>query len=146
MKKAVCIAVCLWTLLLVCGCGAKEQNDMENKNVQTVTIVNDVRIADVWILSDTQQNRKTTVWGTATAAGVKTGESRQAPLCEPGDDGLYLLRMIDTEGYFYSASGITLNAGWTIRVQGDELQTVTAEVADENGVLRNTYKVFSAKL
>ena len=148
MKKSVCIAVCLWTLLLFCGCGAKEQNNMEIKNERTVTILNDVQIADVWILSDTQQNRKTTVWGAATAAGVKTGESRQAPLCEPGDDGLYLLRMIDVDGFYYSASGVTLNAGWSIRVQMQEndLQSVSAEVSDESGVLQNTYTMFAAKL
>ena len=112
----------------------------------TVTFINGVMEADVWILPATEQNRKTTVWGTATAAKVQTGERREVPLCEPGDGGLYLLRMIDSEHFFYSAGDITLQAGWTMEVKGADLHSVTLEVTDEHGVLNNTYEVFAARL
>ena len=119
---------------------------MEVTNSATITIINDVKEADFWILPQTQENQKTTLWGTATAAKVQTGESRQAILSEPGDGGLYLLRMIDADGFFYSADGIILRSGWVIRIKGNDRHEVTAEVTDENGALDNTYAVFSARL
>ena len=112
----------------------------------TVTFVNGVRDADVWILPETAENLKTTLWGTATAAKVATGERRETPLCAPGDDGLYILRMIDTDHFYYSANGITLQPGWTLEIKGAELHHITLEVTDENGVLNNSYKVFAARL
>lgn len=119
---------------------------MNSQNEPTVTFINGLRDADVWILPETKENLKTTLWGKATAAGVKTGERRKAPLCEPGDGGLYILRMIDTDRFFYSAGGITLRAGWTMEVRGAGLHAVTLEVTDENGVLNHSYKVFAARL
>ena len=89
---------------------------------------------------------KTTVWGTATISKIKTDESRQFSLCEPGDDGLYILRMIDTESFYYSADGIALEEGWTLRIEGNDLWSIVVEVLDESGVLQNTYEVFSARL
>lgn len=146
MKKAVCIAVCLLTLLL-CGCTKKEQNDMKTiKSSRTVTFVNGMPDADVWILPETEQNLKTTVWGTASASEVKTGESRPTPLCEPGDNGLYLFRMIDVDGFYYSVSSVTLQAGWRMQIKGEDLHAVVLEVTDENGDLQNAYTVFAARL
>ena len=145
-QKAIWIAVSIITLLLLCSCRAKEQTEMEKPNPQTVTFVNGVQDADVWILPQTAENLKTTLWGTATASKVQTGESREAPLCEPGDDGLYLLRMIDTDHFYYSVNGITLQAGWTMRLAGEDMHSVTLEVTDENGALNGTYKVFAARL
>ena len=149
MKKALFIIVWLLALTVLCGCTEKEQDNMETTGItsdKTVTVINGVSDADVWILPDTEANRKTSLWGTATVSKIRTGESRQAPLCEPGDGGLYLLRMIDADGFYYSASGVTLGDGYTVRISENELRAVTAEVADENGVILNTYEVFSARL
>lgn len=144
MKKAVLIFVCLFTLLL-CGCNLKEQSDMDNKN-GTVTVINKVKDADIWILPQTEKNLKTTVWGTATVSKLKTSESCQATLCEPGDDGLYIFRMIDTDSFYYSANGIKLKSGDTIEIKENEEQAYALEVRDENGKVKNTYEVFSARL
>ena len=146
MKQAVLIVACLFTLLLLGSCQTKEPNNMTNNKQETVTFINRVKEADVWILPDTQANRKTTLWGTATAAKVKTDESREAPLPEPGDDGLYLFRMIDADGFYYSANGVKLQANWSVTIRADDPHTVTLEVTDETGTLQNTYAVFSAKL
>jgi len=140
MKKAV---IYLITMLLLGGCSAKST---DSGNGKTVTFINGVKDADIWILPETEKNLKTTVWGTATASGVKTNESRKAPLCDAGDDGLYIIRMIDADNIFYSADGIALEAGWTVRITGDDLQSVKVEVADENGVLKSTYDAFAASL
>lgn len=140
MKKTV---IYLLTMLLLCGCKASRTASASNK---TVTFINEVTDADVWILPETEENLKTTLWGTATVSEIKTGESRKAPLCDAGETGLYIIRMIDADNIFYSADGITLEAGWTVRVTGNDLKSVTAEVTDENGVLKNTYDVFAASL
>ncbi len=144
MKKAFSVALCLLILLLLCSCKAKEQNNMNTD--KAVTFINGVTEADLWILPKTQENLKTTLWGTATAASIGTGESRQVPLCEGGDDGLYLIRMIDTDKFYYSANDVTLKEGWTLEVKEHEYHRVTLEVKDENGKTNNTYEVFSAKL
>lgn len=145
MKKIIIITICLLMTVLY-SCKAEEAENMEVTNSATITVINDVKEADFWILPQTQENQKTTLWGTATAAKVQTGESRQAFLSEPGDGGLYLLRMIDADGFFYSADGIILRSGWVIRIKGNDRHEVTAEVTDENGALDNTYDVFSARL
>jgi rhodanese-related sulfurtransferase len=113
---------------------------------QTVWFLNGVKDADVWILPQTESNLKTTVWGTATASKVQTGERRETSLCAPGDGGYYMLRMIDAEHFYYSANSITLKAGWTLEIKGDDLHSVTLEVSDENGALVSTYEVFAARL
>lgn len=146
MKKSVFIIVLLLAALLLGGCKEEEQSSMEIKSNKTVTFVNELKEADVWILPQTEKNLKTTVWGTATAAKVKTAESVQAPLCEPGDDGLYIFRMIDSDSFFYSADGIALEDGWSIKIKEPDVMETELEVSDENGVLKNTYKVFSARL
>ena len=112
----------------------------------TVSFINEVKEADVWILSDTKENKKTTVWGKATVSKVKTGESRKAELCEAGDNGQYIFRMIDADSFFYSADGINLEPDNILKIKENDSQSVILEVTDENGALKNTYKVFKARL
>lgn len=146
MKKSALAVVFLLALLLLCSCKKGEQSNMELSDNKTVTFVNRVNEADLWILPKTEKNLKTTVWGTAAASKVKTGESRQVPLCDPGDGGFYLIRMIDTDSFYYSANDVALEAGWTIEIKQNDTHQVTAEVKDENGALKKTYEVFSARL
>lgn len=154
MKQAVLIAVSFLLLLFLCGCETEGTvESMTNQNTesisvcsQTVTVISGVTEADVWLIPDTQANRATSLWGTATASGVKPGEIRPVPLCEPGDNGCYLLRVIDVDGFYYSANGVTLNDGWRLEIKAGDANAVTAEVTDENGVLQHTYEVFSARL
>ncbi|MBR3149162.1 MAG: hypothetical protein IKF64_03250 [Eubacterium sp.] len=145
-KTAASIFLCILVLLLLCGCNAKEQNNMEAINGKTLTIINEVNDANIWILPRTQENLKTTLWGTATASDVKTGESRQAPLCDAGDDGLYIFRMIDTDKFYYSADSLVLEDGCTMRIKEKDIMTYELEVSDKNGEIKNTYEVFCARL
>ncbi|MCR5636864.1 MAG: hypothetical protein K6F76_06805 [Clostridiales bacterium] len=146
MKKTVLIVGCLLTLLFLCSCETEEQKDMQVTHNRSIIFINEVNDADVWILPQTGENLKTTVWGTPTISKAKTGESRHAPLYDAEDDGLYILRMIDTDGCFYAADGIKLEPGWTIEIKGNVLELITVEVKDEKGVLTGTYDVFAAKL
>lgn len=139
-------AACLLALLLLSGCHPKEDIEMEIPPTRTVTFVNAVREADAWILPRTPAILKTTVWGTPTVPKAKPGESRPAPLGEPGDDGLYVFRMIDSEGFFYSADALALEDGWTVKIKSDDLQAISIEITDSNGVLQHTHAVFSARL
>ena len=96
MKRAVLVAVCFLFLLLFCGCQKEEQDAAETEKPETiaVTFVNGVEEANVWILPMTEENLKTTLWGTATAK-TKEGERCRVPLCDPGDDGLYIPHLHD---------------------------------------------------
>ena len=146
MKRVVFFAVCVLISLLLCSCKPKEQNNMNPSNAKTVTFVNEVREADVWILPETAANLKTTVWGTAVIAKAPVGEARTAPLDPPGDEGHYIFRMIDADHFYYSANGITLEDGWTLTVRGSDLHSVSLEVLDSAGALQQKYEVFAARL
>ncbi|MBO4897810.1 MAG: hypothetical protein J5590_05895 [Clostridia bacterium] len=143
MKKTVLVLLCLFAALL-CGCDKKEQNIMETKSGKTVSFINNACGADVWILPETEENLKTTVWGTATVSKTETGESYEAQLAAA--DGSYIFRMIDTEEFFYSANGIELENGWTLQIKSENSDSVILEVSDGNGALKKTYEVFKARL
>ncbi|MBR4720897.1 MAG: hypothetical protein IK057_03965 [Clostridia bacterium] len=140
MKKSI---IYLITMLLLCGCNA---TGTDNAKSNTVTLINEVKDADIWILPKTEENLKTTVWGKATVSGIKINETCKAPLCEAGENGFYIIRMIDTDNIFYSVDDLVLKSGWTVRIMGDDLQSVKLEVMDESGVLKNIYDVFAASL
>lgn len=146
MRKAILIAICLVMLAALCACGGSENEITEPLSSKTVTFINGIADADVWILPETQENLKTTVWGKATLPGIKAGESREFTLCEPGDDGLYILRVIDNGGFFYSANGIALDDGTTLRITGDDRQSFKAEVTGPGGTVTGEYELFSARL
>ena len=146
MKKVIMILLCVLTMLLLCGCKTEEQNDMKGKSIGTVTFTNGVTETDVWILSDTESNRKTTLWGTASISGIRTDESREAALCEPGGEGLYLARMIDVNKFYYSANGVRLEDGWALQISEQADGTYTLEVRDKAGQTQGSYEVFCARL
>ena len=150
-KKSLLLAACALIGALLCGCGKTEQTVPADpkpspESGAAIVFVNGLEQADVWILPETEKNLKTTVWGTATVSKVKTDESRQAELCEPGVDGLYLFRMIDTDSFYYSANGISLEDGWTVEIKENDLNNYSLEVRDKNGKTQKTYDVFSARL
>lgn len=147
MKKWIALALVLAAVFALASCGknAKEQN-MEKTAAKTVVFTNNIQDASIWILPETKENLETSLWGTATAADVKTGESRSVGIGEPSDGGTYIFRMIDTDEVFYSADGLTLEDGWTLQISGDDLHSVTVVVTDANGETIGAYEVFVAKL
>ena len=146
MKKALIFILCLITPLVLLSCSANESENIKTKAVGTFTVINDIKEADIWILPETAENNKTTVWGKADVSKIQRGESRSVPLYETGGKGRYILRMIDTDSFFYSANGIELKPDYTLRIKETETKTIVAEASDENGMLMNTYDVFSARL
>ena len=76
-----------------------------------ITFQNDVQPARVWILRDTESNRKTSVWGTAMIEAEQL-KKRYHPGIPKSDDDKYLFRMIDTDGIYYEADIPTLQDDW----------------------------------
>ena len=148
MRKALSILLCLVTILLFCSCNkTKESETMATTTCdRTITMINGVYEAGIWILPDTEANRKTTLWGTATVSKLQADSSCQAGIDKPGDNGLYLFRMIDTEHIYYSSENLVLEDGWTLEIKGDIRSGVTIEVTDKDGNLNATYEVFAARL
>ena len=143
MKKLL-IAALLTLALLLGGCAAERTEDMETPK-NTVTVINGMNDADIWLLPDTAENRKTTLWGTA-AVKAQTDVAVAAGLSEPGDGGLYLFRMIDTDGFYYSADGVALEPGCTLRIYGEDVMSPSLEIVRADGSAKNTYKLFAARL
>lgn len=146
MKQIALILACICMLGTLWGCGSEEQPAPQAApEGKTVTFQNGVTEGDLWILPHTQENRKASLWGAASLAGVKTGESRLLPLPEPGEEGLYLFRMIDAEGFYYAADGLTLEEGWTLEIR-EEDGSFTLEIRDGAGEIKDAREVFAARL
>ena len=143
MKKLL-IAALLTLALLLGGCAAERTEDMETPK-NTVTVINGMNDADIWLLPDTAENRKTTMWGAATVR-AESNCTVTAELGEAGDGGLYLFRMIDSDGFYYSANELRLEPGCTLRIYGEDIMSPSLEVARADGSAKNTYKLFAARL
>lgn len=147
MRRILPVLMCFVTLVVFCSCNTtKESESMATIADRNITIVNSVHEANIWVLPDTEANRKTTVWGAATAGNVPAGESRQAGIGKPGDDGHYLFRMIDTDKWYYSSENLVLEDGWTLEIKQESDHVYVIGVADKDGTLKASYEVFAARL
>ncbi|MBQ1319978.1 MAG: hypothetical protein IIY53_07090 [Solobacterium sp.] len=150
MKTIKLLAVCMLALFAA-GCTRAEEPAPEAPAAGTVIFVNEVTDTDVWILADTEENRKTTVWGTPAVRGLKVNTETEAQLCEPAENGLYLIRMISAGKMYFSADDVVLEDGWTIRFRvgkyyNDHPVSWVLEVTDTEGNPMETYEVFGAAL
>ena len=145
MKKAVSVMLCLFTLLLFCNCNTKESETVPVTYDRTIALINSVNEADIWILPKTEENLKTTLWGTATVGKMQLHESREVQLEAPADNGLYIFRMIDTDKMYYSAEDIIIEDGWTLEIKGESINSVSIDVTDKDGNT-TTYEVSAARL
>ena len=150
MNRTLEFGLCCLALPLFFGCASGQRTAPENggdaAGGRTVTFVNGLRKGDAWILPRTPAILKTTVWGPATVAKAATGEPRSVRLEEPGEGGLYVFRMIDADGFYHSADGLVLEDGWTLRIQGNGLDSTTVDVSDGTDAPQGRYDVFSARL
>ena len=78
-----------------------------------IRFINEVEDTGLWILPQTKENLKTSLWGTATVAMLKKNETIEIPI-EETSDHLYILRLIDQSGAFYAANDFELYDGDTI--------------------------------
>ena len=74
------------------GPGPTEQTGPE------ITIVNEAVKADFWILPDTEANRKTSLWGTASADGLTLAEGYTLRLTEEENLMAARIEVLDENG------------------------------------------------
>lgn len=109
-----------------------------------VTFINETVDADIWIIPDTEANRKTSLWGAASIRDLAVNESAPVSLDALGGPGLYLFRAIDVNDGFYEAAGVFLDAGYTLRFTagGGRPAEAVLEILDADGNLTDTRSVF----
>ena len=107
----------------------------------TVTFRNEVEEADVWILPQTEENLKSSLWGTPSVKKLGVGVGVELCLTEDETAKAWLLRIIDDEKAYYSAQDLKLEDGYTVvfRSEGSRYDAVL-EVQDQSGAV-----VFSAE-
>ena len=63
MKRSAVFLLVVLAGLLLMSCNQGKGSEAEGENMIEVTFVNEVEDADIWILPQTEENLKTTVWG-----------------------------------------------------------------------------------
>ena len=117
------------------------RNSMEYIPTVSVSFQNEVEEADVWLLPQTEENLKTSLWGTPSAGALEKGASAELTLTNPEYAETWLVRIIDRNNAYYSAQDLKLEDGYTVvfKSEGSKFNAVI-EVHDATGNL-----VFSAE-
>ena len=161
MKYTLLALLCFLTAILLISCTksetpGSEPNSMEDTGTVdtdpgreiTLSFVNEVEETDVWILPDTPENRKLSLWGTATMPDVKKDETRQISLNVPADTDLFLVHMITPDQMYFGVSDLPLDTGCTLRFykETDPYLVWYVEVLGADGTSKGRFEVFSAAL
>lgn len=119
------------------GFGSKKTTEHD------VTLVNNVKTADIWILPQTDKNLKSSLWGTATVKNLKANEQRNITLSKTDEQEKYIIRVIDDEHAYYSAKDISLGDGYEIhfKTDGSKFDAVI-EIINEKGDVLSTQAAF----
>lgn len=113
----------------------------------TITFENRIGTADVWIMEDTPENRKQSVWGDTTVKACAANEPLEIVLEAVSDDDLYIIRMIDGDGFFYEACGVEITDGQTVVIRSEEDRSGTSVcVSAGEGSPVSEYEMFAAAL
>ena len=125
----------------------ESRNSMESYAEIVITFVNEVEEADIWILPQTDENLKTTLWGTATVGKLGAGETAEVCLTESDDAQAWLIRIIDGNLAYYSALDLKLEDGFQIvfRSENSKFEAVI-EVLDQNGTVVSSAQAFTGML
>ena len=110
-----------------------EKNVAEPGKAASVTFINEVEEADIWILPQTEKILKTTLWGKATIAKLKRGDNKKA-LLNTTENKKYIIRIIDVDSAYYAADDFVLDDNYVIRFYTSDSKYDSAlEVFDEKG-------------
>ena len=123
------------------------RNSMEYIPTVTVTFRNEVEEADVWLLPQIEENQKTTLWGTPSAAALGVGETAELCLSNLENAETWLVRIIDDDKAYYAAQDLRLEDGYTVVFQseGSKFDAVI-EVLDQTGAVVFTAEAFEGVL
>lgn len=123
------------------------RNSMVMIYQKQLSIRSRIEEAKLWILPDTEENRKTTSWGDPLISSVIPEEEQAVTLDLRSENDCYLIRVIDDENMYYEANDVVLEDGQTLVFRdGEEPMTAVLELYDEDEVLVSTYPMFKAKL
>lgn len=118
------------------------RNSMVYVPRRVVTVVNEVEEADVWILPQTEENLKSSVWGTASVGKLGVGEAAELEL-EGSDSSAWIVRIIDADHAYYSVQDLTLEDGYRIVFQSaDSKFDAVIQLQDESGAVLSTSEAF----
>ena len=129
----------------------KAADDKKNREVTPagrtfdVTFENEVSKANIWILPQTGENMKTTIWGEATIVMERAGETRRVSIPAPGC-GRFMIRVIDDDNMYYAVNEVALTDGSeVIFKEGTAPMEYLIEVGTPDGGSA-VYSSFAAKL
>ena len=119
-------------------------NDTEPKDVITVTFRNEIEDADIWILPQTDENLKTSLWGTATIGGLDRGAEKTVTVSDVSSNNIYIIRIIDDDSAYYSVDNVYLDDGYSINfTTNDRRYESTIDVTDDHGELLSSQEAFT---
>ena len=153
-KRNLLILLSVLLCFLFCSCGTEQgETDMNPdhhdrpKTSISVTFLNNVDDADIWILPRTEDNLKTSLWGTPTISKLRIGEQKSCAVNSEGT-GRYIIRIIDSNHAYYAAGDVILDDGYMIRFQSDETKyEATIAISDKDGKAVSSYEnVFQGTL
>ena len=123
------------------------RNSMEYIPTVSVSFQNEVAEADVWLLPQTEENLKTSLWGTPSAGALEKGASAELTLTNPEYAEAWLVRIIDRNKAYYSAQDLKLEDGYTVvfKSEGAKFESVI-EVHDAGGNLVSSAEAFTGVL
>ena len=117
-----------------------------NTGIITISYVNEISTADVWIIADIEENHKTSLWGTATLKDAEPEKEYSADIEKSADDH-YLLRMIDKDELYYESGSFELRDGYSLLVsEGESFQSPHIVIYDDNGENSEELTIFRAAL
>lgn len=123
-----------------------EKNTMVYMLPIVISLENQVKPADIWIMEDTNYNRKLSTWGGATIKECPVGSPLTLTLENVSDDCQYIVRMIDKSGLFYEAGNVEITDGQSIVIKSEDGNRTLVSVYDRDGSLQNEYEMFVAAL
>ncbi len=128
------------------GCKKKNiDSDVKEKSI-SVEVLNELNEADIWIIPDNEENRKTTVWGKATVSGIKLNEKEVFTITIQDSIESFIINVIDIDKMYYSSNDVKLLDGYKLTLKkGEDILSSTLIVTDCNG---NTteYALYGGKL
>lgn len=123
----------------------KSHNSMlpEQPESFRVTFVNNVETADVWVLPQTDENLKSSLWGTASAKNLEANTQCDIALSKADEQELYIVNIIDADHTYYSAKNLRLDDGYVIRfTTEDSKYDAYIEVLDADGAVLSKQAAF----
>ena len=147
MRRIIIVCIIAAALLSSCAWRGNTMLSQESSEVAStisVSFIDLVEPASVWILTDTEKNRHTSIWGTAMIKPEEIETEYTAEIPQSGDNK-YLFRMIDNDEIYYEADIPELKSGWKVIISRAGLEAQLS-VYDDDGNLVHSCEVFSATL